>query len=161
MLFKYLIDKAETSASSFKKYFKEAVDHAVIIAENNPSQASSFLKTCADTIQKRVEKEEAVFQGLSSYSLLPGMSERAKAAKEAASYYYLLEAMIYIFRIPNASRQTAAECYGKMYSMQRFYAVLILGEKKYRNNFDYAYNFVRKLNAQTYDNYPTLNLSRD
>lgn len=160
-LFFFLIEKAGASASEFKKYFKEAVDHAAVAAENNPSQSSSYLKTCADTVQNRVEKEESAFQGLSRYSFLPGTSERAQAVKEAARYYYLLEAMVYIFRIPNASRQTAAECYGKMYSMHRFYAILILGEQKFSNNFDYTYNFVKALNAQTLENYPTLNINRD
>lgn len=161
ILFLCLIEKAGTSASAFKKYFKEAVDHATVAAENNPSQASSYLKTCADTVRQRVEKEETAFQKLSHYSLLPGMSERAQAVKEAARYYYLLEAMVYIFRIPNSSRQIAAECYGKMYSMHNFYAILILCEKKYRSNVDYNYNFVQKLKSQTLENYPTLNLLND
>lgn len=113
---------------------------------------------CTDVINNRVEIEEKFFQSLSHYSLLPGMSERAHAAKEAAKYYYILEAMIYIFRIPNADRETAAQCYAAMYSMKIINAILILAENMYRKKFDKNYNFIKTLKTQTLKNYPTLNI---
>ncbi len=158
ILYNILIEKSKSSDAAFKENFKEAVNHAVVVATNVSSLASSYMVNCTDVINNRVEIEEKFFQSLSHYSLLPGMSERAHAAKEAAKYYYILEAMIYIFRIPNADRETAAQCYAAMYSMKIINAILILAENMYRKKFDKNYNFIKTLKTQTLKNYPTLNI---
>ena len=41
MLFRCLIDKSGASAASFKKYFKDAVEHAVVAAKFSSTQASN------------------------------------------------------------------------------------------------------------------------
>lgn len=162
ILYNILIEKSKSSEASFKENFKEAVDHAVVVATNVPSLASNYMVNCTNIVRDRVEIEVKYFQSLSHYSFLPGMNERAHALKHAEKYYYILEAMVYIFRIPNADRETAAQCYEVMYSMQNHMqmgsVILLTAENMYRKKFDRNYSFINTLNTQTLKNYPTLNI---
>lgn len=159
ILYNILIEKSTSSDAAFKENFKEAVNHAVVVATNVPSLASSYMVNCTNIVHDRVEIEVKYFRSLSHYSLLPGMSEWSHAVKDAAKYYYILEAMAYIFRIPNAAIETATQCYEAMYSMQmESCGILFMAENMYCKKFDRNYSFINTLNTQTLKNYPTLNI---